>query len=161
MAMAYSPGQGATALHRAVDAGELSRTDLVDFILFEWTWNDSPADAANEGDWVRIFRLVGFFSRGSQQVRDRPRDPVTLYRGAVPERARRMSWSESQDLAQELGKRHTFDGARAAIYQAVIDPTDILAYLWRPGEGWTVVVDPGGIPDDPTIVGWIDPRSPE
>ncbi len=45
---------------------------------------------------------------------------------------------------QELGNRHTWHGA-TVLYKATVAPEKILAYLERRGEGWTVVVDPGGL----------------
>jgi hypothetical protein len=101
---------------------------------------------------VEIFRAAGFFSYPPLVVRQpdgttvplaRPSSKVTLYRGSLADRMRRMSWTSERDLAEQLGRRHAPHGA-AVLYQATITPGAILAYLERHGEGWTIVVDPAG-----------------
>jgi hypothetical protein len=52
-----------------------------------------------------------------------------------------MSWAEDRNVAKTLGNRHAWH-APAALYEATVTPTAILALLHRPGEGWTVVVNP-------------------
>ncbi len=74
----------------------------------------------------------------------RPSSDVTLYRGSLADRMRRMSWTFERDLAEQLGRRYTPVGA-AALYKATVSPGAILAYLEHRGEGWTVVVDPAGL----------------
>jgi hypothetical protein len=43
-----------------------------------------------------------------------------------------------------LDRRHAWH-AQAALYTATVIPSAVLAYLWRAGEGWTVVIDPAGV----------------
>lgn len=74
----------------------------------------------------------------------RPSSAVTLYRGSLADRMRRMSWTSERDLAEQLGMRHTPYRA-PVLYMATVAPGAILAYLERRGEGWTVVVDPAGL----------------
>lgn len=57
-----------------------------------------------------------------------------------------MSWAEAREVAVVLGIRHARHGA-AALYESTVPPEAILTYLHKPGEGWTVVVDPGGLGD--------------
>jgi hypothetical protein len=51
---------------------------------------------------------------------------------------------ETRDLALLLGRRHAWFSP-AALYAATVGLSSVLAYLHRPGKGWTVVVDPAGI----------------
>jgi hypothetical protein len=57
-----------------------------------------------------------------------------------------MSWTYERAAAELLRRRHKSYGA-AALYQAIVDPDAILAYLERRAEGWTVVIDPAGLTD--------------
>jgi hypothetical protein len=55
-----------------------------------------------------------------------------------------MSWSETRELAQLLGRRHAWFNP-AALYAATVEPSSVLAYLHGPSVGWTVVIEPAGI----------------
>ena len=107
--------------------------------------------------WVEIFHATGFFSYPPLVIRqpdgthvpvERPKHAVVLYRGSIPDRVRRMSWSFERARAEQLGVRHTPYGA-AGIYQAKVEPQMILAYLGQRArtEGLTIVVDPAGLTD--------------
>jgi hypothetical protein len=142
------------ALRDAVRTG-IPAGDLPEIIANIWTWDDSPTSDLGEADWLAIFHAAGFFSFPPLVVRQpdgtripltRPSSTVTLYRGSLASRMRRMSWTCTRDLAEQLGRRHTPYGP-AVLYQATIAPGAILAYLERRGEGWTVVVDPAGLVD--------------
>lgn len=146
-------GQPPVALRDAVRAGRIPVSDLPEIIANIWTWDDSPTSDLGEADWLEIFRAAGFFSYPPLVVRQtdgtrvslaRPSSTVTLYRGSLTDRMRRMSWTFERDLAVQLGRRHTPYGA-AALYKATVAPGAILGYLERRGEGWTVVVDPAGL----------------
>jgi len=148
-----SAGTAAQALHEAVRAGKVRASDLPEIIASVWTRDDSPTTGLSEGAWVEIFHAAGFFSYpplavrqpdGSQVPLGPPDASATLYRGSSSERKHRMSWASEPTLAEELGARHAHFGA-ASLYQAMVAPDAILAYLERRDEGWTVVVDPAGL----------------
>jgi hypothetical protein len=141
------------ALRDAFRAGRIPAGDLPEIIANIWTRDDSPTSFLSEAGWLEIFRATGFFSYPPLAVRRsdgstvplaRPNSAVTLYRGSLAHRMRRMSWTSERDLAEQLGRRHTPYGA-AVLYKATVAPGAILAYLERRGEGWTVVVDPAGL----------------
>jgi hypothetical protein len=126
----------------AFKAGSVPDDDLPELIAFAWTRDDQPTSDVSEADWIEILRHVGFFSwplvAGAW-----PDGPTTLYRGSTTSR---MSWTADRVVAGLLGRRHArFDAA--AIYQATVPQSAILAYLERAGEGWTVVIDPTGLGD--------------
>lgn len=140
------------ALCDAVRAGRIPASDLPEIIANIWTRDDSPTSDLAEADWLEIFRATAFFSYPPLVVRQpdgtrlplaRPSSAVTLYRGSLADRVRRMSWTSERELAEQLGRRHTPYGP-AVLYKATVEPCAILAYLERRGEGWTVVVDPCG-----------------
>jgi hypothetical protein len=146
-------GQPPLTLRDAVRAGRIPASDLPEIIANLWTWDDSPTSDLGETGWLEIFRAARFFSYPPLMVRQpdgtrvplaRPSSAVTLYRGSLPDRMRRMSWTSERDLAERLGRRHTPYGA-AVLYKATVAANAILAYLERRAEGWTVVVDPAGL----------------
>jgi hypothetical protein len=58
-----------------------------------------------------------------------------------------MSWSETRELAQLLGRRHAWFNP-AALYAATVESSSVLAYLHGPGVGWTVVIEPSRDPKE-------------
>lgn len=146
-------GQPPLALRDAFRAGKIPVSDLPEMITNIWTRDDSPTSDLGETGWLEIFHAAGFFSYPPLVVRQpdgttvplaRPSSAVTLYRGSLAGRMRRMSWTSERNLAEQLGRRHTRYGT-AALYTATVAPGSILAYLERRSEGWTVVVDPAGL----------------
>ena len=142
-------------LRDAARAGQVPADDLPELIAFAWLRDDSPTADISEADWLEIFAASGFFSYPTG--RHRPASPVTLYRGARADRRLGMSWAEDRDLAIMLGRRHAWR-AQAALYKATVLPSAVLAYLWRAGEGWTVVLDPAGVNEISLIEKIPDPR---
>lgn len=138
-----SSGQPPLALRDAVRAGRIPASDLPEIIANIWTWDDSPTSDLGESDWLEIFRTAGFFSYPPLVVRQpngrrvplaRPSSAVTLYRGSLADRTRRMSWTFQRELAEQVGRRHIPYGP-AVLYKATVAPRTILAYLERRGEG--------------------------
>jgi hypothetical protein len=143
------------ALYDAFKTGRVPSIDLPAIIASIWVWDDSPTSALGEKEWLEMFRSAGFFAYpplvvrqadGSHVPLERPTAPLTLYRGASPNRMRRMSWSGARHRAVELGMRHAPDGS-AMLYRVTVEPSAILAYLGERAntEVWTVVVDPAGL----------------
>jgi hypothetical protein len=149
----HTSGQPPLALRDAVRAGRIPASDLPEIIANIWTWDDSPTSDLGEADWLEIFRAAGFFSYPPLVVRQpdgarvplaHPSSTVTLYRGSLADRMRRISWTFESDLAEQLGRRQTPYGA-AVLCKAMVAPGAILGHLERRDEGWTVVVDPAGL----------------
>jgi hypothetical protein len=159
-------GHPPLALCDAVRASRITASDLPEIIANIWTWDDSPTSDLCEAGWLELFRAAGFFSYPPLVVRQpdgttiplaRPSSAVTLYRGSLADRVRRMSWTSERELAEQLGRRHTPYGA-AVLYKAMVAPHTILAYLERRDEGWTVVVDPAGLTSIERIADIPSPR---
>jgi hypothetical protein len=131
-------------LHQAFQAGRIPAADLAKLIAFAWIRDDQPTQDTGDQPWLEMFAAAGYFS--DPQPRPRPSRPVTLYRGATAARMHGMSWAETPQVATELGIRHARHDA-AALYETTAGPEAILAYLHKPGEGWTVVVDPTRLAD--------------
>jgi hypothetical protein len=142
-------------LWESVQAGAVPADDLPELIAFAWLRDDEPTSDLNDLDWIQIFAQTGFFSFPAG--RSQPTAPTTLYRGATTARIRRMSWAEDHDVAKVLGTRHAWH-APAALYSATVEPDAILALLGRPGEGWTVVVNPAMLGRITVLENLPDPR---
>lgn len=131
-------------LYSAVEAERVPHEDLPELIAFAWLHDDSPTAELTEAEWLSILAITGFFSY--PQPRQRPNQASIIYRGTSPDRRYRMSWADSEEMAVTLGTRHAWHGP-TALYRAIIEPGKILAYLHRPGEGWTVLVNPAALRD--------------
>jgi hypothetical protein len=70
-----------------------------------------------------------------------------------------MSWANERSVAEVLGRRQAWHGP-AGLYQATAGPDAVLASLFRRGEGWTVVVDPGGLPAELRPIAVIESNRP-
>ncbi len=136
-------GERPRVLRDAFMKGRVPSGDLPELIAFAWTRDDSPTSDISEADWLEIFRHTGFFSFPPIS-HGRPTGAVMLYRGSTAARVRHMSWTAERTMAELLGRRHTRYSA-TAIYKATVSPNEVVAYLERRGEGWTVVIDPAGL----------------
>jgi hypothetical protein len=85
-------GRRPGALRDAVHTNRVLIEDLPELIAFAWLRDDSPTADISETDWLDIFATARFFSYPPGL--HRPTGPITLYRGARPDRGLRMSWSE-------------------------------------------------------------------
>jgi hypothetical protein len=106
--------------------------------------------------WTKISEEVGFFSY--PPGRNRPASAITVYRGATVDHLRGMSWTENRNVTLLLSRRHAWYGP-ATVYSATAASTQVLPFLWREGEGWTVVVHVariGGI----QLVKWLQDHRP-
>ena len=127
----------------AFEAGRIPSADMPELINFAWTYDDSPTSDVGEVTWIELFEHIGFFTYPPVQV-GRPASPIAFYRGTTADRLLRMSWSSERGVAARAGKRHTGYGS-AWLHKATVHPEAVLAYLHRPDEGWTVVVNPSGL----------------
>jgi hypothetical protein len=135
------PSHNPTLLYEAFTDG-IDRDDLCRLLMDAWVYSDWPEDVLDSHGWLAMFRSAGFFSLPHEFAP--PTKELTLFRAATKERSRRMSWTDNENLAKELGKRHSNYGD-VVLFQTIVKPELILAYLGRNDEGWTVVVDPTGL----------------
>lgn len=94
--------------------------------------------------WLMLFRAAGFTVDG--QPAARPAEPMRLYRGAPPRRARRMSWTTDRDKAEWFARRFEFLGP-AFVYETDCPPDAMLMIpgsAGRPDEH-EVVINPAGL----------------
>lgn len=88
-----------------------------------WEGTEYPQEALTRKDWLDLFTVAGFTVDGKPA--DRPAEAVTLWRGSVHARRRRMSWTSDRPQAQRFA-----DGVRGRLpgklYQTLAPPGAIL-----------------------------------
>ncbi|WP_052748651.1 arsenate reductase/protein-tyrosine-phosphatase family protein [Microbacterium sp. Ag1] len=78
-----------------------------------WPLRELPRD-----EWVRLFREVGYLYGGACSPEAIPTETLTLYRGAVPEYSRGLSWTTAPNDARFFGARYDRDRARLYVVDA-------------------------------------------
>ena len=111
-----------------------------------WTSGEWPLDVADVDEWLVLFEEVGVINNVLGDETARPREAKTLYRGATPDMAARMSWTDRLETAQWFADR--FGGVLGRkVWTAHVDPSRLLAHFHdedNPRE-WEWVVDPRGL----------------
>lgn len=76
--------------------------------------------------WIPFFEDLGYFSDFDKE---KPDEPVTLYRGIEPMYKKGMSWASDVDLAIEYQNSfHLFDTDKK-LYKTIVQPNNILAII--------------------------------
>ena len=88
-----------------------------------WQAAEYPEGPLSRADWLDLFSVAGFTIDGKPA--SRPVGPTPLWRGSVPARRRRMSWTSDRAQAQRFA-----DGVRGRppgkLYQTLALPESIL-----------------------------------
>lgn len=89
-----------------------------------WEEAEYPEESLGRASWLELFTTAGFTIDGKAAAR--PAEPITLWRGSVHARRRRMSWTSDRPQAQ----RFASDGLRGRqggrVYQTVAPPAALL-----------------------------------
>jgi hypothetical protein len=106
-------------------------------VVEAWMMAEFPVSNVHPEFWVDWFETAGYTHNGHPSPR--PKAPVTLYRGCVPEHRFGMSWTTDLDRALWFALGH--GEGRVYVYQA--DPAALLAFIgeWGRHEA-EYVVDP-------------------
>lgn len=122
-----------------------------------WTLTEYPSSGLSEQYWVQLFEEVGYLHNSKRAPKERPTEPLTLYRGATRDRQMGLSWTADLERAIWFAQRfHEASGFESAyVYEAVVMPDALLAYFneARGEEEYVVdtsLVDPGDV-DEFTI----------
>jgi hypothetical protein len=133
-------------LYTYSECGLLSDEDLREVLPDAWTEPEFPEDYIGADEWVDWFRRAGFIGDADVPA---PTEPMQLYRGAIWENRRGMSWTYDVDQARWFARRfgrfassHRF--VEAHVFACTIEPGGVLArFVDREAE---VVVDPAFLP---------------
>lgn len=92
-----------------------------------WVSAERPMSNLFARDWLGLFKLAGYTRDGVPA--ERPTEPVTLYRGALPRYRKGWSWTEDLDLARWFADRYADLGRPGRVYTTQADPHALLAHL--------------------------------
>lgn len=120
---------------------------LMPMLAFTWEYlQAAPEDRIGADAWRELFGVVGFthcdhvdFGRPAE----RPTEPVTLYRGAIPERASGWMWTDDLDEARCYATRNGM--YRGDVWTTTAPPDHLMATLDLPGNARQYVIDPRGL----------------
>lgn len=103
-----------------------------------WNASEFPRMALDEATWRTLFDLGGYVVDGIPV--ERPPEPLTLWRGALPGHELGWSWTDDRELASWFADRPHHRG-RGVLVTADVDPARLLARITdrRPGESEYVV----------------------
>jgi len=90
-----------------------------------WSMAEYPDRYLDHDTWRELFRLAGYTVDGVPA--ERPVEPLTLYRGSVPERRANWSWSDRLDVAQRYAAGGLGRRPPGVVWQATVEPWRLLA----------------------------------
>ena len=108
-----------------------------------WSAVEFPSRACDEDLWRHLFDLAGYTVDTAPA--ERPSEPLTLWRGALPSHASGWSWTDDLELARWFAAR-PHNRAEGRVWVATVEPTRLLARITQQREGESeYVVDARGL----------------
>lgn len=95
--------EGLALLHDLHSGGSFSITDNPGVVADVWSMAEFPVNLMSAEIWVELFGEAGYTEH--KQPAQRPAHPVTVYRGAPPERRHGISWTTDMDRARWFAER--------------------------------------------------------
>ncbi len=120
--------------------------ELAPAIEDAWTGSEFPLRQVEMAFWLELFEETGFIYNTVSDEAARPREPITLYRGATQDAAAGMSWTDRVEEAQWFADR--FPHLVCKVWTAQVEPSRLLAHFHDPGKSrgeWEWVVDSHGL----------------
>lgn len=128
-----------------------------------WTMPEWPGQIGR-GPWLRMWRKVGFCcdvddtggdthdDAGEHCVEHEPDATITLWRAALPQYRRGLSWTTDRDQAEWFARRGVVSQSVLPLWRVSAPRERVLAHLTRRGEsefvtdvtGLTITADPIG-----------------
>ncbi|MFF7763115.1 hypothetical protein [Streptomyces griseorubiginosus] len=122
-------------------SGKVTTETLVAFVGAAWSESEYPDRELHHDTWRRLFYAAGFTVDGHPA--ERPAEPLTLYRGSVPERRTDWSWTRNRAVAERFAAG--IHGRREGlIWVCQVPPARMLAINTERDED-EVVVDTRGL----------------
>jgi hypothetical protein len=123
--------------------GTWGEEQLRGVICSAWSMAEFPLVQLDEDQWRELFDHVGYVVDG--KAAERPSEPLTLYRGAMPKFRNGWAWTDDRDLAQWFADRPHHRG-EGQVWKAVVEPERLLARISEQREGESeYVVDARGM----------------
>lgn len=112
-------------------------------VVVREAWYGSTVLSPNRDRWLRIFsnqtRIAGISTEAERADFDARKNPLTVYRGCLPEYRDGLSWSLEEDATRYF--KHAA-GARGTVFVGKLEKRHVLAYISPNGEEFEVIVDP-------------------
>ena len=128
-------------LAEALGDGKIRPATVTDLVGDVWSSAEYPDRELDHDTWRWLFDIAGFTVNGKSAPR--PAEPLTLFRGSVPERRTDWSWSRDRAVAERfaVGGRGRAPGR---VWVCVVPPAHMLAVNTGRDED-EVVVDTRGL----------------
>ncbi|USQ86971.1 hypothetical protein NFX46_26610 [Streptomyces phaeoluteigriseus] len=132
---------GPEFLNEAYSEGKVPAATVTALVGPVWSSAEYPDSELDCDTWRWLFDVAGFTVDGKSA--DRPTEPMTLFRGSVPERRADWSWTRTRAVAERFA-----DGVRGRapgrLWVCVVPPAHMLAVNTDRDED-EVVVDTRGL----------------
>lgn len=104
---------------------ELTAFDKEYYLKHVWA-NKADGNFYGFDWWLPYFKEVGFFSNIDIE---RPKEPITLYRGIEPHFKRGMSWTPTYEMALSFSKTVSLWEGGKKVFKTIVQPESVLAIL--------------------------------
>lgn len=132
---------GPDFLAEALVDGKVTNDTVAALVGEVWSSAEYPDRELDHDTWRWLFAIAGFTIDG--EAAERPAEPLTLYRGAVPERRADWSWSRDRAVAEQFAAGLRGRGA-GRLWVCTVPPESMLAVNTGRDED-EVVVDTRGL----------------
>ncbi|SBT91376.1 hypothetical protein GA0115233_10308 [Streptomyces sp. DI166] len=132
---------GPMFLEEALSEGKIADETVTALIGDVWSSAEFPDRHLDHDTWRWMFDVAGFTVDGKQA--QRPTEPITLYRGSVPERRTDWSWTRDIRVAEKFAAGSP-GRPPSRVWVCVVPPTAMLAVNTGRNED-EIVVDTRGL----------------
>ena len=133
---------GSWLLYTAYTEAKITDAVLAETIGGVWSMADRPDRDLDRDEWRMLFAAAGFTVDGERKPR--PTEPMTLFRGSVPERQTDWSWTYSVDVATKYADGNMPGRAAGKLWVCEVPPEAMLAINTERDED-EIVVDTRGL----------------
>lgn len=92
-----------------------------------WSESEYPQELLSNDEWRELFHKAGYCA-GGESVK-RPTEPLVLYRGSVPSRRRRWSWTSSLEIARQFAHGISWRPTDGVVWTARVAPWRLFAHI--------------------------------
>jgi hypothetical protein len=132
---------GPMFLADAWDGSKVTDQTVADVIGDVWSSAEFPDRHLDRDTWRHLFNVAGFTRDGKRT--SRPTEPMTLYRGSVPERRDDWSWTKDIEVAEKFAAGSP-GRPKSQLWVCTVPPSHMLAANSYRDED-EVVVDTRGL----------------
>lgn len=116
---------GPAVLWVAWEGEMISYDTLAAHVGAVWSLAEFPDQCLEREQWLELFRCASFTVDGKRAAL--PTEPLTLWRGAVPERRADWSWTTDPEVARTYASGTMLGRPMGKVWQVVAPPGALLA----------------------------------